>query len=37
LPHSEEDDVTGTNEDVIRAVLQSWGDGVDAAKAATPQ
>jgi limonene-1,2-epoxide hydrolase len=27
--------VAGSNEDVIRAVLQSWGNGVDAAKAAT--
>ena len=27
--------MAGTNEDVIRAVLQSWGEGVDAAKAAT--
>ena len=27
--------MAATNEDVIRAVLQSWGDGVDAAKAAT--
>ena len=27
--------MAGTNEDVIRAVLRSWGDGVDAAKAAT--
>ena len=27
--------MAGTNEDVIRAVLRSWGEGVDAAKAAT--
>ena len=31
----EENDVAVTNEDVMRAVLKSWGDGVDAAKAAT--
>ena len=27
--------MAGSNEDVIRAVLQSWGEGADAAKAAT--
>ena len=27
--------MVGTNEEVIRAVLQSWGEGADAAKAAT--
>ena len=27
--------MAGTNEDVIRAVLQSWSEGADAAKAAT--
>ena len=27
--------MAGTNEDVIRAVLRSWADGVEAAKAAT--
>ena len=35
LARFEEGDVAGTNEEVIRAVLASWGEGPDAAKAAT--
>jgi limonene-1,2-epoxide hydrolase len=37
LPWQEEENVAGTNEDVIRAVLDSWGVGIEAAQAATRQ